>query len=75
MISQAVVNLATNAIKFTPEGKEIHLSSSRFKEGMIEIVVKDEGLGISEENQTKLFKIDQNFLSLGRMEKKEADLA
>lgn len=65
LISQAVVNLATNAIKFTPEGKEIHLSSSRFKEGMIEIVVKDEGLGISEENQTKLFKIDQKFSLVG----------
>lgn len=65
LISQAVVNLATNAIKFTPEGKEIHLSSSRFKEGMIEIVVKDEGLGISEENQIKLFKIDQKFSLVG----------
>lgn len=65
LISQAVINLATNAIKFTHEGKEIHLSSSRFKEGMIEIVVKDEGLGISEENQTKLFKIDQKFSLVG----------
>ncbi len=65
LISQAIVNLATNAIKFTPEGKEIHLSSSRFKEGMIEIVIKDEGLGISEENQTKLFKIDQKFSLVG----------
>lgn len=65
LMSQAVVNLATNAIKFTPEGKEVHLSSSRFKEGMIEIVVKDEGLGISEENQTKLFKIDQKFSLVG----------
>lgn len=65
LMSQAIVNLATNAIKFTPEGKEVHLSSSRFKEGMIEIVVKDEGLGISEENQTKLFKIDQKFSLVG----------
>ena len=61
LISQAVVNLATNAIKFTPEGKEIHLSSSRFKEGMIEVIVKDEGVGIAEENHHKLFKIDQKF--------------
>jgi len=65
LISQAIVNLATNAIKFTPEGKEIHLSSSRFKEGMIEIVVKDEGLGISEENQSKLFRIDSKFSLVG----------
>lgn len=65
LISQAVINLTSNAIKFTPEGKEVHLSSSRFKEGMIEIVVRDEGLGISEENQTKLFKIDQKFSLVG----------
>ncbi|PKL83892.1 MAG: hypothetical protein CVV24_02785 [Ignavibacteriae bacterium HGW-Ignavibacteriae-3] len=65
LMSQAVVNLTTNAIKFTPEGKEVHLSASRFKEGMVEIVVKDEGLGISEENQTKLFKIDQKFSLVG----------
>ncbi len=65
LISQAIVNLATNAIKFTPEGKEVHLSASRFKEGMVEIVVRDEGLGISEENQTKLFKIDQKFSLVG----------
>ncbi|MFA7229017.1 MAG: ATP-binding protein [Melioribacteraceae bacterium] len=65
LMSQAVVNLTTNALKFTPEGKEVHLSASRFKEGMIEIVVKDEGLGISEENQSKLFKIDQKFSLVG----------
>jgi CheY-like chemotaxis protein len=28
---------------------------------MIEIIVRDEGVGISEENQPKLFKIDQKF--------------
>src|SRR3989339_1760609 len=65
LISQAVYNLTSNAIKFTPEGKEVLVSSSRFKEGMIEIVIKDEGLGIAEENQTKLFKIDQKFSLVG----------
>lgn len=65
LISQAVINLVSNAIKFTPEGKEVHVSSQRFKEGMIEIVIRDEGLGISEENQSKLFKIDQKFSLVG----------
>jgi two-component system, sensor histidine kinase and response regulator len=61
LIGQTLLNLTSNAIKFTSEGKEIHISSGRFKEGMIEIVVRDEGLGISEENQPKLFRIDQKF--------------
>jgi CheY-like chemotaxis protein len=65
LIGQAVLNLASNAIKYTPEGKEVHISSSRFKEGMIEIVVRDEGLGISEENQSKLFRIDEKFSLVG----------
>ena len=42
---------------------------------MIEIVVKDEGLGISEENQTKLFKIDQKFSLVGTNGEKGSGLA
>ena len=65
LFGQIIINLTTNAIKFTPEGKDVHISSSRFKEGMIEIVIRDEGLGISEENQSKLFRIDQKFSLAG----------
>lgn len=74
LISQAVYNLTSNAIKFTPEGKEVLVSSNRFKEGMIEIVIKDEGLGIAEENQTKLFKIDQKFSLVGTTGEKGSGL-
>lgn len=61
LFGQAIVHLVSNAIKFTPEGKDVHISANRFKEGLIEIVVRDEGMGISEENQSKLFRIDQKF--------------
>ncbi len=61
LISQVIINLVSNAIKFTHEGKEVNITSKRFKEGFVEIVIKDEGIGISEENQTKLFRIDQKF--------------
>ncbi|MCX7876768.1 MAG: ATP-binding protein [Melioribacteraceae bacterium] len=61
LFGQAINHLVSNAIKFTPEGKDVHISASRFKEGLIEIVVRDEGLGIAEENQSKLFRIDQKF--------------
>ena len=74
LISQAVYNLTSNAIKFTPEGKEVLVSSNRFKEGMIEIVIRDEGLGIAEENQAKLFKIDQKFSLVGTTGEKGSGL-
>lgn len=62
LISQAILNLVSNAVKFTPKGKEVQIYSQRFKEGMLEIVVCDQGLGIPEEDQNKLFRIDQKFI-------------
>ena len=61
LLTQAVTNLINNSIKFTGEGKKIYVSINTFKEGMSEIVVRDEGVGISEENQDKLFRIDKKF--------------
>lgn len=65
LFGQAIYSLTSNAIKFTPEGKAVFISSTRFKEGMIEIVVRDEGLGIAEEHHHKLFRIDQKFSLTG----------
>lgn len=59
LITQVITNLLSNALKFTPQGKKIYIYADKFKEDSIEIVVKDEGVGISSENQSKLFKIDQ----------------
>ncbi|MEW6196880.1 MAG: ATP-binding protein [Bacteroidota bacterium] len=74
LFSQAVVNLVSNAIKYTNEGKEIHISAQRFKAGMVEIIVRDEGMGISEENQSKLFRIDQKFSLAGTSGEKGSGL-
>lgn len=65
LISQAIVYLTNNAIKFSHEEKTIYISASKFNDGMIEIVVRDEGVGISEENQSKLFRIDQKLVLPG----------
>ena len=61
LITQAVSNLISNAIKFTKKNKSITITASKYKEGFVEIVVRDEGVGISEANRDKLFKIDQKF--------------
>ncbi len=62
---QAISNLLSNSIKFTPEGGKIHIYSNRFNKDFIEIVIKDEGVGIPEENKAKLFNLDNLFTRRG----------
>lgn len=62
---QAISNLLSNAIKFTPTGKKIFVTSDIFKKGIIELVVKDEGTGMDEVSQSKLFKIDEKLSLVG----------
>ncbi len=65
LITQVVCNLLSNAIKFTPTGKSITIRAEKFKTGYIEFVIKDEGVGISDADQSKIFKIDEKFSSNG----------
>ncbi len=61
LLTQVICNLIGNAIKFTPNGKSITITAEQFKKGFIEVVIKDEGLGIAEKDQNKIFKLDQKF--------------
>jgi signal transduction histidine kinase len=54
-LEQAVLNLMTNASKFTPEGGSITLRAGRQNSDLI-IAVQDSGIGIPKEEQDKLFK-------------------
>ena len=53
-IEQVVINLLDNAIKFTGEGGKITLSS-RVRGGKAEIIVRDNGIGVAEEDRDKIF--------------------
>ena len=53
-------NLVSNAIKFSPSGTRINISAKSYKKGMIEVSVKDSGIGMSAELLSKLFRIDQD---------------
>jgi two-component system sensor histidine kinase NblS len=53
-ITRAVMNLLTNAIKYSPNDKKIKIKAETIKD-YLEISVEDEGVGISEENQKKIF--------------------
>ena len=54
LIKNIVMNLSTNAIKFSAEGKQIFILSNGFAD-RFELVVTDEGIGISEEDKQHLF--------------------
>jgi signal transduction histidine kinase len=56
---QILFNLLSNASKFTPDGSAITLSARRMAEGKSEVLqvsVKDAGIGITPENQGKVFE-------------------
>ncbi len=65
MLTQVITNLLSNAIKFSPDGKTVEIYADLFNEKFIEFIVKDEGLGISEANKSKIFKIEKMFSTEG----------
>lgn len=59
---QALNNVLTNAIKYTPDHGKITVDG-RTLPGFIEITVKDTGIGVAPENHTAIF---EKFAQLGR---------
>ena len=54
-IKQILLNLLSNAVKFTPEGGRIGINAKQ-ADGCVEISVSDTGIGISTEDQAKIFE-------------------
>jgi PAS domain S-box-containing protein len=54
-MQQVVINLITNAIKFTPKGGSVTVSLAR-RDGRAEIVVRDTGQGIAPEFLPRVFE-------------------
>jgi len=58
-LAQVITNLLTNAVKFTPERGSIHMSARLVSEKKslctLQFEVKDTGIGISPEQQSRLF--------------------
>jgi signal transduction histidine kinase len=55
-LAQALTNVVNNAAKFTEPGGEIDIVAGQF-DGMIEIRVRDSGVGISEERLPRIFDL------------------
>jgi PAS domain S-box-containing protein len=52
---QVLVNLISNAVKFSPVGGNVHVSSNS-ENGHVSLLVKDEGRGIPKEFQESIFE-------------------
>jgi len=69
MLSTIIRNLLSNSIKFTPKGGEIKviakLIETNNNRDFVEIKIKDNGIGIPKEIQTKLFDIGENTQTKG----------
>lgn len=73
MLNTVIRNLVSNAIKFTPEGGKIEINyEDNETEGIVSI--EDDGVGISEENLKKLFRIDQSITTRGTSNEKGTGL-
>jgi len=73
MARTVIRNLISNAIKYTYQGGFIKISINK-KGKFCEINISDNGIGISEENIPKLFKIDESYTTVGTEREKGTGL-
>lgn len=73
MITTVIRNLINNAIKFTPNGGKITITTIQQNDFAI-VCIADTGIGMSMEVQEKLFRIDVHHTSLGTNEEKGTGL-
>jgi ligand-binding sensor domain-containing protein/signal transduction histidine kinase len=73
MINTILRNLISNAIKFTRRNGTIDVIASSEKDG-VRIGVSDNGIGITADTMSKLFKIDSNLTSTGTENEKGTGL-
>jgi signal transduction histidine kinase len=64
-VKQVLLNLLSNALKFTPEGGRIDLHAA-LNEGLVEVSVADTGVGIAPEDQEAVF---EEFRQVGTADK------
>jgi CheY-like chemotaxis protein/two-component sensor histidine kinase len=58
MLQTVIRNLVSNAVKFTPEGGSVTISSVSSTNSTILLSVKDTGIGMDAEMQKNIFRID-----------------
>lgn len=64
MFELVIRNLISNAVKFTKHGGSVVIAYQKTKD-YDNIIVKDTGVGLSQENVKKLFEIDRDYVTKG----------
>jgi signal transduction histidine kinase len=54
-IEQVIINYLTNAVKYSPDNKEIHIETTVLPDGRLLVRVRDFGIGIRAEHQGNIF--------------------
>jgi len=55
LLKNVLINLLSNAVKFSPENASIWMKATHTTDDKLVLTVKDEGMGISEEDQQHMF--------------------
>ena len=75
MLNTILRNLVSNSIKFTKKYGTISISAKENKDkNEVQVTVSDTGIGMSEEIQNKLFKIDEHVTTKGTEKEKGTGL-
>jgi len=54
-IEQVIINYLTNAVKYSPDNKEIHVEATVRPDGRLFVLVRDFGIGIKKDHQSNIF--------------------
>ena len=65
LYSTALRNLVGNAVKFTNVGGNINVKGYKYPDGVVEIQVEDNGVGMDKEQLLKIFKIEEKHQTQG----------
>ncbi|HTQ80276.1 MAG TPA: ATP-binding protein, partial [Thermoanaerobaculia bacterium] len=55
-VVQVLINLISNAIKFSPPDREVRVWAEEGEEGWVRIFVRDQGVGILAKHQQRIFE-------------------
>ena len=72
VIKQIIINLLSNAIRFTPSGGQIIISATNITSGFVQLRIKDTGFGMT---MKELQRALQPYEQIARQDSRKGDLA